>query len=95
MRITANVPDNLGRVIKTVASNEHKSVSSVITEAIQNYISLKKRKTSGLKVLNLIGQAQISADIHKEINSMRMENKVIMKCPKKSDNRDDDSSSDK
>ena len=74
MRITANVPDNLGRVVKAFADNEHKSVSSVITEAVQNYVSLKKRKSCGLKVLDLIGKAQISGDVHKEIDAMRTEN---------------------
>lgn len=71
MRITANIPDNIGRVVKTFADNEKKSVSSVITDAVQNYILFKKKKESGMKVLGLIGKARISKDIHKEIESMR------------------------
>ena len=46
MRITANVPDNIGRVVKTFADNEKKSVSSVITDAVQDYILSKKKKES-------------------------------------------------
>ena len=44
MRITANIPDNIGRVVKTFADNEKKSVSSVITDAVQNYVLLEKGK---------------------------------------------------
>jgi metal-responsive CopG/Arc/MetJ family transcriptional regulator len=73
MRITANIPDNIGRVVKTFADNEKKSVSSVITDAVQNYILSKKKKESGMKVLGLIGKARVSKDIHKDIETMRTE----------------------
>jgi len=71
MRITANVPDNVGKYVKAFANNERKSVSSVITDAVQNYILSKKRNESGMKVLALIGKARISKDVHKDIESMR------------------------
>lgn len=71
MRITANIPDNIGRVVKTFADNEKKSVSSVIADAVRNYIVLKKKKESGMKVLGLIGKAHVSKDIHKDIETMR------------------------
>ncbi len=71
MRITANIPDNIGKVVKTYADNEKKSVSSVITEAVQNYILSKKKQDSGKKVLGLIGKASISKDVHKDIETMR------------------------
>jgi metal-responsive CopG/Arc/MetJ family transcriptional regulator len=73
MRITANIPDNIGRVVKTFADNEKKSVSSVITDAVRNYVLLKKKKESGMKVLGLIGKAHVSKDIHKVIETMRTE----------------------
>jgi len=71
MRITANIPDNIGRVVKTFADNEKKSVSSVITEAVQDYILSKKKKESVRKVIDLIGKARISKDVHKDIETMR------------------------
>jgi metal-responsive CopG/Arc/MetJ family transcriptional regulator len=71
MRITANIPDNIARVVKTFADNEKKSVSSVITDAVENYILSKKKKESGMKVLGLIGKAHISKDVHKDIELMR------------------------
>ncbi|HJX30874.1 MAG TPA: hypothetical protein VJ624_03370 [Thermodesulfobacteriota bacterium] len=71
MRITANIPDNIGRVVKTFADNEKKSVSSVITEAVQDYILSKKKKESGRKVIDLIGKARISKDVHKDIETIR------------------------
>ena len=73
MRITANIPDNIGRAVKTFADNEKKSVSSVITDAVQNYVLLTKKKESGMKVLGLIGKAHVSRDIHKDIKKMRTE----------------------
>ncbi len=71
MRIMANIPDNIGRAVKTFADNEKKSVSSVITDAVQDYILSKKKKESGMKVLGLIGKACISKDVHKDIETMR------------------------
>ena len=73
MRITANIPDNMGRVVKTFADNEKKSVSAVITEAVQSYIVAKRKQESGKKVLDLIGKARISKAIHKDIANMRLE----------------------
>ena len=71
MRITANVPDDVGKYVKAFANNERKSVSSVITDAVQNYILSKKRNESGMKVLGLIGKARVSKDVHKDIEAMR------------------------
>jgi hypothetical protein len=48
-----------------------KSVSSVITEAVQDYILSKKKKESGRKVIDLIGKARISKNVHKHIETMR------------------------
>ena len=71
MRITANIPDSIGRAVKTFAGNENKSVSSVLVEAVQFYIHSKKKQESGKRVLELVGKVRISKDIHKEIETMR------------------------
>ncbi len=71
MRITANIPDNIGQAVKVFADNEKKSVSSVIADAVCYYIHLSKKQESGKRVLGLIGKARVEKTVHDDIASMR------------------------
>ena len=73
MRITAHIPDQVAKNIKTFAENENKSVSAVISEAVQYFVCEKKKMEAGKKVLDLIGRVFISGDVHQEIEKMRQE----------------------
>jgi hypothetical protein len=52
MRITANVPDPLGVDAKNFAGNENVSVSSLITKALEFYLTQSRKKKMGFKPLN-------------------------------------------
>ena len=71
MRITAHIPDSIANEIKIFADNERKSVSSVVADAVQHYISEKRKRHLGMKVLEMAGKTKISDNVHTEIESGR------------------------
>jgi len=73
MRITVHIPDALARDTKIMAENEKKSVSSIIAEALAYYITTKRKKKLGRKVLEIAGRVRISPEIHKELEKGRKE----------------------
>jgi len=73
MRITTHIPDPLARDAKMMAENEKKSVSSIIAEALAYYITEKRKKKLGRKVLEMAGKVHVSPDIHKELERGRMD----------------------
>ena len=72
MRITTHIPDPLARDAKVMAENEKKSVSSIIAEALSYYITEKKKKRLGRKVLEIAGKVRVSPEVHKELERGRM-----------------------
>jgi len=73
MRITTHIPDPIAKDAKTIAENEKKSVSSFIAEALTYYITEKKKKKLGRKVLEIAGKVRVSPEIHKELERGRMD----------------------
>jgi len=73
MRITTHIPDPIARDAKILAENEKKSVSSIIAEALAYYITEKRKKTLGRKILEMAGKVKVSPDIHKELERGRMD----------------------
>jgi metal-responsive CopG/Arc/MetJ family transcriptional regulator len=73
MRITAHIPDPLARDTKIMAENEKKSVSSIIAEALAYYITEKRKKKLGRKVLEIAGKVRVSPEVHKELERGRMD----------------------
>jgi metal-responsive CopG/Arc/MetJ family transcriptional regulator len=73
MRITTHIPDPLARDAKIMASNEKKSVSSIIAEALAYYITEKRKKKLGRKVLEIAGKVRVSPEVHKELERGRMD----------------------
>ena len=72
MRITTHIPDPLARDAKVMAENEKKSVSSIIAEALSYYITEKKKKRLGRKILEIAGKVRVSPEVHKELERGRM-----------------------
>ncbi len=62
MRLTIHMPDGLGEKLKDAAESERKSVSSVIAEAVDHYLYHKRKKTLGLKILELAGEDAVAGD---------------------------------
>jgi len=73
MRITTHIPDPLGRDAKIMAENEKKSVSSIIAEALAYYITEKRKKKLGRKVLEIAGKVRVSPEVHKDLERGRMD----------------------
>ena len=73
MRITTHIPDTLARDTKIMAENEKKSVSSIIAEALAYYITEKRKKKLGRKVLEIAGKVRVSPEVHKELERGRMD----------------------
>ena len=72
MRITVHIPDSIANEMKIYADNERKSVSSVVADAVQHYISEKREGYLGTKVLEMAGKTKISNDVHNEIETGRI-----------------------
>ncbi len=73
MRITTHIPDSLARDAKMMAENEKKSVSSIIAEALAYYITEKRKKMLGRRVLEMAGKVKISKEVYKELERGRMD----------------------
>ncbi|NWG02121.1 MAG: hypothetical protein HXY44_04595 [Syntrophaceae bacterium] len=73
MRITTHIPDPLARDAKIMAENEKKSVSSIIAEALTYYLTEKRKKKLGRKVLEMAGKVRVSPEVYKELERGRMD----------------------
>jgi len=73
MRITTHIPDPLARDAKIMAENEKKSVSSIIAEALAYYLTEKRKKKLGRKVLEMAGKVRVSPEVYKELERGRMD----------------------
>lgn len=73
MRITTHIPDTLARDTKIMAENEKKSVSSIIAEALTHYITEKRKRKLGRRVLEIAGKVRVSPEVHKELERGRMD----------------------
>ena len=73
MRITTHIPDPLARDAKIMAENEKKSVSSIIAEALAYYLTEKRKKKLGRKVLEMAGKVRVSPEVYKELEKGRMD----------------------
>jgi metal-responsive CopG/Arc/MetJ family transcriptional regulator len=62
VRITVHIPDKLAEEIKTYAGNEKTSVSSLTADALAYYLTEKRKKALGLKVLELAGKGCVTED---------------------------------
>jgi metal-responsive CopG/Arc/MetJ family transcriptional regulator len=71
MRITTHIPDQIARDAKMMAENEKKSVSSIIAEAVRYYITEKRKRRLGRKVLEMAGKVRVSPDVHRELEKGR------------------------
>jgi predicted DNA-binding protein len=71
MKITVNIPDELGQNLKKIARKKDKTLSFMTKEALENYIKFEERRILGQKVLDMIGQIDYAPNIEDEINEGR------------------------
>lgn len=70
MRITFRLPDKLGQDLKQTAANRGVSVSSLLVNAIEEYLT-KQRRSHGKKALDLVGKVRVAADVQDMIKEDR------------------------
>ena len=71
MRITINVPDDVGEEAETVAQAEGVSVSSLVAQAVRRYLEERRRAQAVERINALIGKAHVSSQAVEEIRRER------------------------
>ncbi len=71
MRVTIHIPDDLVKDVKAAASENNKSVSSLIAEATRSYIQAEKRRIHGNKILDIIKTAKVTPGALDELDRER------------------------
>jgi metal-responsive CopG/Arc/MetJ family transcriptional regulator len=71
MRITINVPDDVGEEAENVAQAEGLSMSSLVAQAVRRYLEERRRAQAVERINALIGKAQVSSQAVEEIRRER------------------------
>jgi len=75
MRITITIPDKLSENLKRAAANRGISVSGLVSEAVEHYLIVQRRKALGEKVLALAGKVQVAEDVYELIEEGRRDDR--------------------
>jgi predicted transcriptional regulator len=71
MRITVNVPDRLEKSVRQAATRRKRSVSSLVTEAIEQYLARQNRRAAADRVLARISGQGVAADALDQLRKLR------------------------
>ena len=75
MRITISIPDKLSDNLKRAAANRRISVSSLVAEAVEQYLIVQRRRALGKKALELAGNVRVAPDVHEMIEEGRRDDR--------------------
>ncbi|PSQ89232.1 MAG: hypothetical protein BRD45_03925 [Bacteroidetes bacterium QS_8_64_10] len=70
MRVTVNVPDELGEQIKMWADEQDVSVSSIYADAVEKHLARQRRKRAAERIEASLGGA-FAPDALEELDKMR------------------------
>ena len=73
MRITVNIKEELAGEIKRIAKSKKRSVSSLVSEAVERYVREIKRREAGKKLLELAGKVYVAPDALEELERGRQD----------------------
>ncbi|MBM4338451.1 MAG: hypothetical protein FJ110_02800 [Deltaproteobacteria bacterium] len=73
MRVTVNVPDRIIHDLKSHATRERKSVSSLVTEFIEFGMKDKRKRAAKENILQMIGKVKVNKNALKMLDKMRSE----------------------
>jgi metal-responsive CopG/Arc/MetJ family transcriptional regulator len=76
MRMTVSIPDKLSDNLKRAASNRGISVSSLVAEAVEQYLIVQRRRALGEKALTLVGKVHVASDAHDMIEEGRRDDRA-------------------
>jgi len=71
MRITINVPDDVGEEAENVAQAEGVSMSSLVAQAVRRYLEERRRSQAVERINALIGKASAGSQAVEEIRRER------------------------
>ena len=71
MRLTVHISEEMGKEVQRLAENEKESVSSVVAQSIKFFISERKRRQLGEKLLRLAGKTKVSPDALEQLHAGR------------------------
>ena len=71
MRLTVHITNEIKDELKRAAQNEHRSMSSLVSEALRFYLHEQKKKLLGQRVLNMINPSSVTPDVHEELERGR------------------------
>jgi metal-responsive CopG/Arc/MetJ family transcriptional regulator len=71
MRITVNVPDDVGEEAENVAQTEGVSMSSLVAQAVRRYLEERRRAQAVERINALIGTAPAGSQAVEEIRRER------------------------
>jgi len=73
VRVTVNVPDRIIHDLKSHATRERKSVSSLVTEFIEFGMKDKRKRAAKENILQMIGKVKVNKNALKMLDKMRSE----------------------
>ena len=76
MRITISIPDKLNDNLKRAAANRGMSVSSLVSEAVEQYLIVQRRRALGKKALALVGKVHVAPDVQDMIEEGRRDDRA-------------------
>lgn len=76
MRVTVHLPDRLGSILKQTADNEGLSLSALTAKAVESYLTGKKKRQAGLRLLDLVSPDAVSPDALEELEKGRADDRA-------------------
>lgn len=71
MRVTVNVPEEIGKTAERVAKQAGKSVSALYAEAIEAHVKTLRRKQAIEAINSIIGRGGVAPDFDEQLQEMR------------------------
>jgi len=76
MRVTVHIPDSLGPKLKETAQSEGVSLSALTARALEAYLKQRRKKKSGLRLLELIRPGSVSPGVWDELEKGRLDDRA-------------------
>ena len=73
MRLTISVPDHVAASAREMAATTSRSVSSLVSEAIQAYLAAERRRLAAARIDALIGEGSIVPEADDILAELRRE----------------------
>jgi len=76
MRITVHIPDKLGPKLRQTAETEGISLSALTAKALEEYLKQQRKRSAGVRLLELIGPTAVYPDALEELEKGRADDRA-------------------